>query len=216
MPKTCHRCGAVLEENAPFCAQCGAPQIRVMAPEPAPAEIADSVVLGNQPAIPTRKINWSRAFIAVLVPALIAALLMLVPIANLGFFLWIALAGAASVLMYARRAPNAVIDAGIGARLGALVGVLAFALQSVLMGFEIAASAAAGKSEYRDQVVQALHQQAARNPDPHAVALMNKWIENPQALALLLIGSLILLFLLFVILGAAGGALAGAQRRKPT
>ena len=214
MAKTCHRCGAVLDETAPFCAQCGAPQIRVLAPE---AETVDAAS-GNPAVSPIvasgRKIVWSRAALAVIVPALVAAALMLVPIANLGFLLWIALAGASSVLMYARRMPGALIDAGIGARLGALVGVIAFAIECALIGLQIAASAAAGKAEFRDQVIQALREQTARNPDPNVVAMMNRWIANPQALALIMIASLLLLFLVFLALGSLGGALAGARRRS--
>ena len=204
----------MLDANAAFCAQCGAPQIGVtpaeLEPEPA-REVAEP---GKPEVALSRRIDWSRAFVAVLVPALVASFILLVPLLNLAFFLWIGLAGAGSVFFYARRKPNAWIDSGVGARLGAVAGVLAYAIVSIFMAAGIALADRSGKSEYRNEFLRQFHDQAARNPDPHAMEIYNRLANNPEALAIVFVVMLVFLFVLFVGLGSVGGAIAGSQRRS--
>src|SRR5690348_4945365 len=83
MERECYRCGAKMEESAPFCPSCAAPQIRVSAP--APAEIPATPPLDpgtpaslEPPAIPVqtparRAMAW-KIFLRIALPiSLVAA-----------------------------------------------------------------------------------------------------------------------------------------------
>jgi len=84
----CYRCANPLERGTAFCSSCGAPQIRVVAPEPAPAVEDESV--GEAAVVPQdaafsvapgtwRSIDW-RAFLRIALPlAFLSGTLSTVP-----------------------------------------------------------------------------------------------------------------------------------------
>lgn len=210
MPKICHRCGNVLEDAAAFCPHCGAPQIRVSVPETSPEDPLAPTFAAT--IIPTRQILWPRAFMAVFIPALAAAVLLIIhPLFLVTSLVWVALAGFFSTLLYRRRAPQALIDTRIGVRLGATVGFITFALISLLAVVEIAVSNASGPS-FRQQLIDQMHQAAGRNPNPEAARMLDQFLSAPHALALAVGISALVFFVIFVLSGALGGALGGSSK----
>ena len=125
MEYPCHQCGALVEQGTAFCPQCRAPQIRVAVPEtltfpgidpsasPLPAYFGASL---------SPRIEWSQALPATALAGLIAAVLMMTPLA--GFGLGMLIGGTLSVVFYRRRTPLANVTPGMGARLGMISGIL--------------------------------------------------------------------------------------------
>ena len=115
-----------MEEGTPFCPQCNAPQIRVIvdgAEQPTSYEAATRILTH------ANRIEWPHALPAAATSGIISALLMLIPFAGLA--LGMLAGGMLCVMLYRRRAPRAPLTSGMGARLGAVSGVLAFAVFSI-------------------------------------------------------------------------------------
>jgi hypothetical protein len=211
-PNLCHRCGNSLEENAAFCPQCGAPQIRVTLPETGVAEVFSPSFAAT--ITPANKIQWTRAFLATFLPALGAILLLMVnPFFSYSFFVWIALAGYVSVALYRRRAPGALIQTGTGVRLGAVVGLLCFVLQIMLIGIGYLVETAAGH-DVRAMLAEQIRKAAASNPNPEAMNLVNQFLNRPEAFLMFVILVLLVLFVGFLLSGILGGALGGASQAR--
>src|SRR5215472_16612978 len=131
MEHSCYKCGHSVEDGTPFCAQCGAPQIRVMMPEPAATLAASggatlSPPTGEIPQIP-RGVHLALLRAPALQPCAAAALLALVAML-LGLAIPAAAlaAGFLAIAFYRFRNPGVVIRAGLGARLGAATGLICF------------------------------------------------------------------------------------------
>jgi hypothetical protein len=112
----CHRCSGVLDDEASFCPQCAAPQLRVAPPEetvePAPGAI-------HAFARARRSIDW---------PNIIRlALWIAIPVGLIApFFFPLVIAGPIVLIsMYQRRRPGAPLDGKAGFRIGTLLGLLA-------------------------------------------------------------------------------------------
>ncbi|HUO16366.1 MAG TPA: zinc ribbon domain-containing protein [Verrucomicrobiae bacterium] len=219
MDQPCYKCGAQIEEGIAFCPHCGAPQIRVILPEPMPnLAVAGDAVSGTTalPAAQTAPVlavpmRWSGAVRPCAIAALIAALAMvlklMVPvIAALG-------AGFLAVAFYRRRNPEVLMSASAGARLGALCGIFCFGMTAV---FEALAVAILNKGdEIRRTMLDAIQQTAARYPDPQFQAGLD-FMRSPAGLVFMMVCALFFGFLLFLVLGTAGGALGGAAfGRRP-
>src|SRR3954470_23145103 len=165
MPHACHRCGANVDDGIPFCRQCGAPQIKVVAAEPSlPEEILEADPeplerLSYQAPAPPRAIDWRNALPAVFFVAVPAGLLSSSPLSIL-FFLWTFAAGVMSVSTYRKRTQSAV-SAGMAARLGLLAGTVAFAI------FLLVFLAAMSRPDFRRQLHQQMESRLASNPDPN-------------------------------------------------
>jgi hypothetical protein len=211
--RPCYRCGAPIEEGVPFCAACGAAQIRVAASvpesEPTSAEAASSRELHTTPVDYHPSIQWSLALRPTVIAGLTGALLMFTPLGVFG--LSMLLAGAMSVFLYRRTNPWANVTTGAGAKLGIASGFFG----SVIFGWVAAMLVLifhAG-AQVRSVVIQALDQSAARNPDPEAQQIF-EYLKTPQGLAAAGISVAVFLFIFFVILAGAGGAIGAALARR--
>jgi hypothetical protein len=219
MEQPCYKCGQVVEEGIPFCPHCGAPQIRVVVAEPAPA-LAGSGLVGpggeaalDQAAAPPGQIipgfdvpaSWSQAVkpcaLAALIAALAIVLRLMVPlIAALG-------AGFLAVVFYRRQNPQAAMRAASGARLGAIAGMFCSGLTAVLLALRVLILQEAG--EVRNALVEAIQQTAARYSDPQFQASLD-FLRSPTGLVFMLVMFLIFGFVVWLILGTLGGAVGGA------
>jgi hypothetical protein len=215
MEHACYKCGHTVEDGRPFCVQCGAPQIRVILPEPStqPAGAGSS---GNPvfPSESSRTLNpdvlspvivWPVAIRACAIAALIAALFMafglMVPLlAVLG-------AGFLGVSLYHRKNPAWLVNARSGAKLGAACGVLFFAFAGVIESVAVAVFHTEG--EVRNKLLEALQQAATRSNDPQVQAAFEK-LRTPEGLALMMVFGIIFLLLLSIAAGSLSGALTGA------
>lgn len=215
MEQPCYKCRQPVEEGVAFCPHCAAPQIRVILPEPTPSlavasdgSAAGTVALPASHTAPVLAVPmvWSRALgpcaLAALIAALAMALKLMVPlIAAIG-------AGFLGVAFYRRRNPGIDVTAGAGARLGALCGLLCFGMTAVI---EALAVAILNKgAEIRQTMLDAIQQTATRYPDPQFQAGLD-FMRSPSGLVFMMIAALIFGFLVFLLLGTAGGALAGVM-----
>jgi hypothetical protein len=214
MPHACHRCGANVDDGTPFCRQCNAPQIKVVAAEPSlPQEILEAESeplerLSYQAPVGPRTIDWRNAVPAVFFVAVPAGLLSSSPLSIL-FFLWTFGAGVISVSTYRKRTQSAVTP-GMAARLGLLAGTVAFAI--FLIVFLVAMS----RPEFRQQLHQQMESRLQSNPDPNirqAAAIL----ASPDAFATIftfIIVAIGLLFLFFSVLGAIAAATIFAPKNR--
>ncbi|HXY14070.1 MAG TPA: zinc ribbon domain-containing protein [Terriglobales bacterium] len=209
MEHPCNKCGATVEDGTAFCPSCAAPQIRVATPE-ALAATLPSVLVGESGASPElSSIQWSRALPSAALAGLISALLMFVPLGAFG--LGMIAAGVLAVLFYRRRPLLASLTPGAGARLGAVSGTFAFAIFAVFTAFEVLVFHSGG--QLRAALLEAVQQSAARASDPQAQQVL-EYLKSPPGLALVMGMGLAVMFVFFLVLSSAGGALTAALVRR--
>jgi len=113
----CHRCSGGLEEDASFCPQCAAPQLRLAIPD----EQADAAEAAGGLARDPRGVDWSNVFRLALWIAIPVGILTIPP-----FFFPLIVAGPVVVIsLYMRHRPGTLLDGRSGFRIGALMGLLA-------------------------------------------------------------------------------------------
>ena len=134
---------------------------------------------------------------------------MIIPFGAFG--LGMLAAGALSVVLYRRRNPVANLTAGMGARLGAVSGVLGFGIFAILTSVEVVVFRSGG--QLRAALLEAVQQSAARSSDPQAQQLL-EYLKTPQGLALVMVLGLIVMFAAFLLFSSLGGALGAALLRR--
>jgi hypothetical protein len=224
MDHPCYKCGHSVEDGKPFCAQCGAPQIRVATPEP--ALVAGSLSSTDLPILSkgarlapgtlgpsafSAGIVWSAALrscaIGALIGALVMALGLMVPL------LAVFGAGFLAVNLYHRQSPGWIVDARSGAKLGAVCGILFFGISVFFETLAVAVFHAGG--QIRQKMLEALQQAASRSGDPQVQAAFET-LKTPEGIALMLVFGIAVLFVVSIAAGSISGALTGAflGRRK--
>jgi hypothetical protein len=116
-------------------------------------------------------------------------------------------AGFLAVAFYRRRNPGIVIQAGPGARLGAISGLFCFGMTAILQA--IAAVVLHQGEEIRKFLLDAVQQTAVRYPDPQYQPGL-EFLRSPSGLVFMMVFLMIFVFLAFLLLGTLGGALGGA------
>jgi hypothetical protein len=207
-----------VEQGTAFCPQCRAPQIRVAFPEAtATTGVAADPAISSLPAYfgssLTTRIEWSQALPATALAGLIAAVLMMTPLA--GFGLGMLIGGSLSVVFYRRRIPVVNVTPGMGARLGMVSGILGGGIFAALLS--VGTIVLHAWDTIRGKLIEVVEQTAARNPDPQAQQAM-EFFKSPQGIVLLLTTALIGIILAFVIFSGLGGALGAVllRRKKPS
>ncbi len=206
-----------MEEGTPFCKQCGAPQIRVEtdagATPPLPPGTPGQLQPPAQPVplapgqSPPGRIEWSQALPGVVLAGILLAISWAIPRGGL-VCLWMIGGGALAVVMYQRRA-RVLVSTGMGARLGAVAGLIGFVLYAVFVSI-------AGlllKGQLRAMLQTALQQAAGSNPNPAVQEAMQR-LSTPEGMALLFTVMLVILFAAFLVFSAIGGAI-GASLFRP-
>jgi len=214
MDHPCYRCNHAVEDGIPFCAQCGAPQIRVMLPEPvsptlsadAEAELPASIVHASSFGILWKEGLRACALAGAIVAVLLSLDLIVPVLGMLGV-------GFLAVALYHRRVPAALIKTGNGAQLGAVTGIVTFGIFAVFEGVGTVLLHAWPK--VHDKLMEVIRQAAQRTGDPQAQAIFD-YFKTPPGTTMLLLFIIIFSLIFFILFGAAGGALAGAWlgRRK--
>jgi hypothetical protein len=221
MEQPCYKCGQPVEQGVPFCSHCSAPQIRVVVAEPAPSPVAfaesgsTSQDAGDLPASQTVPVlalpmQWSQALRPCGLAALVASLLMVL---GLNPFVAMFSVGFLAVVFYRQRRPEIGVRAAVGAGLGALGGLLWFAVSSI---FQALAVIFLHKGpELRDELTKRIQQAASQTSDPQVLAMFDR-LKTPAGIEFLMIFALVFGFLAAIILSALGGAVGGAivGRRK--
>lgn len=213
MENPCYKCGQIVGEGTPFCRHCSAPQIRVVIAEPVPplslataSTSPDSAALPLSQAIPVVALpmQWSQALRPCALAALVAVLLIFL---RLYPFVAMISAGFLAVVFYRQRRPGTMIKAATGARMGALSGLLWFAMLSML-GALVVIFLHKGP-ELRNGIMTTFQEAASQTADPNTLALLER-AKTPDGFEALVLASLVLAFLAAIALGALGGALGAA------
>ena len=184
------------------------PQVSARVPfsmEPATASPHPEEVPGRSAqAIRNRSSAWRSAATA----GLVGALLSLLPF---GFLLAFPLAGFLSVLFYRRRTWGVELSPSAGLRLGLRTGLLGFAMFAVLASLNFLVSPA--RVDVRQTMIDAVHRQQARTPDPQARQLLDYFLTR-NGLVVMIIACLIILCIGFVLLAGLGGAFSASLLRR--
>ena len=214
MEQLCYKCRQTVEEGVPFCPHCSAPQIRVVLAEPvtpvaaafSSAASQDATVLPASQTLPVLALpmQWSQALKPCALAALVASLLM-----SMGLNPFVAMfsVGFLAVVFYRQGRRDAMIKASAGAGLGALGGLLWFAISSVLEALIVIFLHKA--PELRHELIVRIQQAAAQTSDPQVLAVFER-LKSQSGLEILMLTSLVFAFLASIVLGGLGGALGGA------
>ncbi len=193
--------------NARFCHMCGRP----LREEPQPAAPDPEDVRENLPkAALAGPISYGNpdALRAAYISALIASLLTHVPFVNYLCFVWYPAAGFLSVHNYRKRIGEAPSVRG-GAKLGWITGVLTFAI-SLFLG-------AIGSllPNQGARLNELLRQQIAQTPGQEDIKRQFlEMLQNPLAIAVLVLFVLALTFVMTTGFTALGGALGAKVLKK--
>lgn len=207
MEQPCHKCGQNVEEGVTFCPHCGAPQIRVLISEPAAAAIVhsasgESEVTNSSPTpeavVPS---GWSAVFRPSILAAGVASLLTVL---RLYPAVAVITAGFLAVLFYRQRWPGSTIKAGTGIRLGALSGLLWFAIISIIGAVQVLYLHKG--PEFRESLVKLVDQAIAQTPDPQTLSSLN-FLKTSSGLEFLMIALLIFGLFVAIFLAIIGGVL---------
>lgn len=205
-----------MQDGIAFCAQCGAPQIRVALAEPEagqsvsggalPQAIASRGGAGVDRTGPSQVIHWAHGLPSAALAGMIAGFGMMF----IGVFGGL-VAGFVSVLLYRRRTRGGLLFARAGARLGALSG---------LLGFTIFALVTVPTGLFRTMMLEAVRKVTSQRSDPQLQALTERWqemLKTPEGLLAFLLGLLAFLVLASAVGGALGSAFLsrGGRRQGP-
>jgi hypothetical protein len=157
----------------------------------------------------TTRIEWSQALPATALAGLIAAVLMMTPLA--GFGLGMLIGGSLSVVFYRRRIPVANVTPGMGARLGMVSGILGGGIFAALLS--VGTMLFHAWDTIREKLIEVVQQTAARNPDPQAQQAL-EFFKSPGGIVLLLATALIGTLMAFVVFSGLGGALGAVLLRR--
>ncbi len=205
-----------MPEGTPFCAACGAPQIRVVAPQ---STVAPPLPEGNHslPPIPgatafpsdlAPALRWSAAFRSCLIAAAVTTIIILIAGHPLLILLTLPAGGWFAVFLYARRAEHLPLTAGLGARIGAVTGLTAFGLYVILMAIVLVFQ----RARFLEEIKKTMAAAAAQNPNPQAQQVVEK-LMSPEGIAVLVTVSAIFLFFVFLVLCSVGGAIGGSMAK---
>ena|SRR6266566_3918168 len=213
MEQPCYKCGQTVEEGVPFCPHCSAPQIRVVIAEPAPLPAAfavgaaqGSAVLPASQTVPVLALptQWSLALKPCALAAVVAFLLM-----SLGLRPSVAMfsVGFLAVVFYHQLQRGTLIKATVGARLGALGGLLWFAMSSIVVALMVIFLHKG--PELRTALLAKIQEAASQTSDPQVLAVFDR-LKSQGGLDFLMITGLLFAFLATIVLAGLGGALGGA------
>jgi hypothetical protein len=207
----CQECGTTVEDGRPFCPQCRAPQIHVQVAvpnaeidaglNPAPDQFSPEIpvetrLASSQPrqASSASTMNKGIAVRAAIKAGVLGVFIGMIP------FLGIVLTGALGVFFY-RRENGFALPAALGSRLGGAAGVVAFAINALLITIRIFVFHA--QQEYFEAILKVAQRFGANAADPDLQASIHN-LFTPSGLALTFFFGMIFT----VVLASVGGALA--------
>jgi hypothetical protein len=223
MHEYCHRCGGELparDGGSPFCPHCGSPQIFLQDYEQqSGAPEADTT--GAVPPPRPQQVEWKTAIRCAVLVAGIAAVLSLVAarvqLVSPLSWLWTISGSIITLALYQRRRPLAWMDAGVGARIGVVVGLALVACLAVAMavGGLVARYGLHSMAGVDAQLTELLHVQfekaAAITPQPPEV---QRFWYSPEFRAGMMLAGFGMLAGFLLVLSTVGGAVGGFMRMR--
>ncbi len=223
MHEFCHRCGGELpagDGTSPFCPHCGSPQIYLQEYEQQTGA-PDGDSTGAVPPPNPRQIEWKTAIrCAALVGGIAAVLCLLaarVEAVTLVSWLWTISGSLIALALYQRRRPLAWMDAGIGARIGIVVGLALVTCLAVAMaaGGLIARYGLHSMAGFDADLTQMLHAQiekaATTTPEPPDVL---RFLYSPEVRAGMMLAGFAMVSGVLLLLSTLGGAVGGLLRTR--
>lgn len=157
-------------------------------------------------AVAPGAINWRDAFPSVAIAGVLTGLASWLPLG----VLWLVAGGAFAVFLYRRRhRPAWPLTSGTGAKIGLATGFIAYLVFSIIGAVDFTRPQSAG----REMIRQALQQAASRNSDP-TVQEMYRKMTTPEGMAVVVTFIMAFLFVFFLGLGAAGGAIGAVATAR--
>lgn len=205
----------MVDEGRVFCPHCGAPQIRVVVAEPMTAPslaLAAEATPGerNLPASQTvpvlaLPVQWSQALKPCGLAALVATVLMIL---GLNPFVAMPCAGFLSVVLYRQGQQHLAVRTGTATRLGAFGGLLYAGL--VALFTSVAVAFPEPRAKLHDEILANVQKLAVAHADNPQFQELVRQLKTPDGFVLWLIVCGVLLLISSLVLGGAGGAVAGA------
>jgi hypothetical protein len=185
------------------------------APPPRPAENEQSfsgpaTLSYGQPSAPTTtSVKWGQAVRTAGLAGALLGISWVIPPAM--YLFWMLACGAFGVALYHRRNPQTELTRGVGARIGAVAGIIAFGIFAVMMSLQLLLTR--GSGSMRNMLLEAIEKSGAANPDPRSQELLQK-LTTPEGLAVMVTFAMVLLFCAFLGLSAIGGTLGASFFRN--
>lgn len=215
----CYKCGAVVQEGMAFCPNCNAPQIRVNMPEQSspsfepgtPGEMqppAQPVYLSPTPPLSPTAIDWTAGWPAVITAGILSGICFFLPL-NI---VWVVGGGVLAVWIYSRRKPGYMqIASGTGAKLGAVTGLIGYALFALVVGIGFAFAS----DKIWAQLALAMKERAGATPEA-SVQQVLQLMNSSEGRTFIATFVMIFAFVLFLLLAALGGLVGAALvKRNP-
>jgi hypothetical protein len=223
MQEFCHRCGGELSTGdgvSPFCPHCGSPQIFLQDyEEQTGAPDGDST--GAVPPPHPKQVEWKTAIRCAVLVAAVAAVLGVVAsrveVLSPLSWLWTISGSVITLALYQRRRPLAWMDAGVGARIGVVVGLALVAGYAIAMavGGLVARYALHSMAGFDAELTQMLHAQiekaAATAPQPPG---LQQFLYSPEVRAGMMLAGFAMLSGVVLVLSTLGGAVGGLLRMR--
>jgi len=226
MHEYCHRCGGELPAGdgvSPFCPHCGSPQLYLQEYEQQ-TSASDAESTGALPPPRPRQVEWKTAIRCALAVAGVSAALSLVA-ARVGAvsplsWLWTISGSIIALGFYQRRKPQAWMDAGVGARIGLVTGLM------LLIGLACSAAVAglvaryglhnmAGfDTELTGQLAQLRDQIQKNGAGSPELPAMLRFISTPEFRAGFMLTGVATAAGFLLILSTLGGAVSGLLRTR--
>ena len=219
----CHQCNAEVEEGAPFCRKCGAPQIRVSRegtpeqPRGAPGSGDGSVSPvtggvkqgGRSSSIDRRLARQQAALAGLLLAFILAAMFVFLP-----SLLLIPLASMLTIRLYFRKRPLDRISAGTGAGMGLLTGFFGFFMFALPGVPTLLRLLVYHPDPQLMHQLRAQFEAAARsNPNPQAQQMV-QYLLTPAGLTFVVVALFVFLLVFTLVLSALGGAIGAALFKR--
>jgi hypothetical protein len=208
------------KDVTPFCPHCGAPQIYLSEYEEQ-TSVSAGETTGTLPPPRPRQIEWKTAIRCAALVAAVAAVLSLVSakvqMVSPLTWLWTVSGSMITLALYQKRRPQAWMDAGIGARIGLVVGLtlmVGLACSAAIVGL-VARFGLHSMAAFDVQLTQELHAEIvkAQAANPQSPEVL-KFFATPEFRAGLMLSGFAMVSGFLLVLSTLGGALSGMLRTR--
>jgi hypothetical protein len=205
---------------SPFCPHCGSPQIYLPDHEQQNGDAEPDTTGAMAPPRP-QQVEWKTAIRCAALVALVAAGLSLVSqqvqAVSLFSLVWIISGSMIALALYQRRRPLAWMDAGVGARIGLVVGLALVACLGVAWAASglVARYGLHSMGAFDAQLAQTVHDsfEKASSIAPQPPDAKGFWY-SPEARAGMMLAGFGMVSGFLLILSTLGGAVGGFMRMR--
>ena len=206
--------------ESPFCPHCGSPQIYLQDYEEQ-NNGSEKSTTGAAPPPSPQQVEWKTAIRCALLVAGVAAVLSVlsakVQLVSPISWLWTISGSMITLALYQKRRPLAWMDAGVGARIGVVVGLALVTFLAVAMAGAglVARYGLHSMAGFDAELTQTLHAQgekaAATAPQPPEVV---RFLYSPEVRAGIMLAGFAMVSGVLLVLSTVGGALGGFMRMR--